>query len=197
MKHLNIWKKLSWPAVKTLYHRLRLCSLLTRWAMASMVGARRHHRDVCDSDIDVLLREPEHQRKYPSYMLDRYLLLKDAYLIPAFFEELPCVWRFADGAPCSVFPVFDGSMRQGWKCKQKLSATQQLNAISNRQRQHPRCIVSMVTDAPSDIYVYYEDSLSTREVQRYRKKSFGIIHSASISVPTLYSVFRYTLRYHW
>ena len=36
----------------------------------------------------------------------------------------------------------------------------------------------------------YEDSLSSREIQRYRKKSFGVIRSISGSVPMLYSVFR-------
>ena len=49
------------------------------------------------------------------------------------------------------------------------------------------CIVSMVTDAPIE-HKYYEDSLSVREIQRHRKKSFGIILSVSVSVPILYSV---------
>ena len=40
-------------------------------------------------------------------------------------------------------------------------------------------------------HIYYEDSLLAREIQKYRKKSFGIIHSVSVPVPILYSVFRY------
>ena len=52
--------------------------------------------------------------------------------------------------------------------KQKLHVAQHLTAISNRQRQHLACIVSMVKDAPTG-HKYYEDSLSARKIQRYRK----------------------------
>ena len=84
--------------------------------------------------------------------------------------------------------VFDGSMRQWRECQQKLSVMQY--TISNRKRQHLSCIVSMVTDSPIG-HIYCEDSLSAREIQRYRNKSFGIIRSVSVSVPILYLVFRY------
>ena len=76
------------------------------------------------------------------------------------------------------------------KCKQKLRGTQQLTAISNRQRQHLSCIASMATYAPIGRKVY-EDSLSAREIQRYWKKSFGVIRSVSVSLPILHSVFQY------
>ena len=99
------------------------------------------------------------------------------------FEEFPFVWRFADVVPCSVFPVFDGSTRQWWKYKQKLRVTQQLTATSNRQRQHFSCIVSMVMDSPIR-HIYYEDSLSPQEIQRYRKNVIRY-HPFGIGIGTL------------
>ena len=61
-----------------------------------------------------------------------YLLLKDAYLMPAFIKNflVSDVLQTACGAPCFRY-LFDGPMRQWWKCKQKLPVTQQLSAISN------------------------------------------------------------------
>ena len=67
---------------------------------------------------------------------------------------------------------------------------EQLNAISFRQRQHLSCIISMVTDA-SIRHIYYEEFLSAREIQRYRKKPFGITHLVYVSAPIMYAVMRH------
>ena len=58
---------------------------------------------------------------------------------------------------------------------------QQLTTISNQQRQHLSCTVNMVTDA-SIGHIYYEDSLSAWEIQRYQKDNY--IHPFGINIST-------------
>ena len=79
-----------------------------------------------------------------------------------------------------------GIRRINASATEKLRFTQQLTAISNRQRQHLSCIASMVTDAPIG---HIMEILCRRRKFKDTEKVICSTHSVSVTI--LHSVCRY------